>query len=78
MLELTRYERVVFINENTVINRGLEGVWEDKGSWPEWGVAIPKPEEGERICERFCLLRPSMELFQVLPDRDVRFIQVYT
>lgn len=64
---MEKYERLVYIQGDTIVNRGLEGLWGDKGSWPEYGLAVSSSGD-ESVCKRFCVVRPSNELYRALVE----------
>ena len=73
---LTQYERVLFLDNDMMISKPLDEIWDDPGSWPDAGLAStsqngadhPHPPENtyHEFNGGFWMARPDEELFKTL------------
>ena len=76
VFNLTMFDRVVYLDNDMILNEPMSGVWDDPGAWPASGLAslslsgqdheTPPANDGDYFNGNFWVARPSTEPFEAL------------
>ncbi|ORX40888.1 nucleotide-diphospho-sugar transferase [Kockovaella imperatae] len=80
IFNLTQYERILYLDSDTILTRSLEGIWTEEAAWPKYGLASvgvdeevaqrPGKLDGSEFNGGFWLARPSEDLFTALLKQE--------
>ena len=76
IFSLTEYERILYLDSDTILTRSLVDLWDEEGAWPLYGlssvgvedeVAVrPAYADGSEFNAGFWMARPSEQMFEEL------------
>ena len=78
IFSLTQYERILYMDADTMLLKSMVGIWKGDGAWPESGFAsvieevatIPAKMDGSEFNAGFWLARPSKAIYGALLQTD--------